>query len=108
MGGVGGRYAAPGSVRPGSCAAEAAVWNLQGTSSGTYRIVNKATGNCLSSYGALHTGYCGSQSGQEWRFGPNGSVVAPNTGKRMEESRVGGTVMMQKCDGSAVQRWARS
>ncbi|MFD4261341.1 protein kinase [Streptomyces sp. NPDC058534] len=99
--------ASAGGVRPGSCTAEAAVWDLRGTSSGTYRIVHRASGNCLSSYGALHSGACSSQSGQEWRLGSGDSVVATNTGKRMEESTVSGTIMMQTCDGSALQRWAR-
>ncbi|MFC9057471.1 protein kinase [Streptomyces sp. NPDC057074] len=96
-----------GGVRPGSCTADAAVWDLRGTSLGTYRIVHRATGNCLSSYGALHSGFCSSQSGQEWRLGPGDSVVATNTGRCMEESTVSGMLMMQTCDGSALQRWTR-
>ncbi|MFB7651942.1 MULTISPECIES: protein kinase [unclassified Streptomyces] len=99
--------ASQGGVRPGSCTADAAVWDLRGTSSGTYRIVHRASGNCLSSYGALHSGGCSSQSGQEWRLGSGDSVVATNTGKCMEESTVSGTIMMQTCDGSALQRWTR-
>ncbi|MFB6772169.1 protein kinase [Streptomyces sp. NPDC056337] len=96
-----------GGVRPGSCTSDAAVWDLRGTSNGTYRIVHRATGNCLSSYGALHSGFCSSQSGQEWRLGPGDSVVATNTGRCMEESTVSGMLMMQTCDGSALQRWTR-
>ncbi|MFC8568891.1 protein kinase [Streptomyces sp. NPDC057245] len=99
---------AQGNIRPGSCSGEAAVWNLKGASSGTYRVVHKASGNCLSSYGSLHAAYCSSQSGQEWRLGSGSSLVATNTGRCMEESTVSGLVMMQVCDGSALQHWSRS
>ncbi|MGK9460456.1 serine/threonine-protein kinase [Streptomyces sp. G6] len=97
-----------GGVRPGSCATEAAAWNIQAASSGTYRLVHKASGKCLSSYGAIHSQPCSNQSGQEWRLGSGGTIVAPKDGKCLAEATASSMIMMQRCDGSAAQRWARS
>ncbi|MFI9819795.1 RICIN domain-containing protein [Streptomyces sp. NPDC052013] len=96
-----------GNVITGPCDSGAAVWNLQGVSAGTYRFFHKASGGCLSSYGALHNGTCGADDAQRWRLGPAGSIVSADTGKCLEAA-TNGMGVMQTCDGSAAQRWTRS
>lgn len=97
-----------GNVSMGDCAAAAAGWSLRSVSSGTYRIVHRTSGNCLSAYGAMHSASCGADDAQEWRLGPGGTVVLTKTGRCLDHARPGGMIMVRECDGSAGQGWARS
>ncbi|MFD5805818.1 serine/threonine-protein kinase [Streptomyces sp. NPDC127020] len=97
---------AAGGVRRGSCGDATALWTMQGSGSGTYRFVHKESGSCLSGYGSMHLGACGSQ-GTQWRLGSGGSLVAAHSGECMEERTASGMIMAQTCDGSALQRWTR-
>jgi len=97
-----------GNVATGDCASGAADWSLRSASSGTYRIVHRESGNCLSAYGAMHSGTCGADDAQTWRIGSGGTVVLVKTGRCLEHTQGGGTIMARVCDGSASQNWTRS
>ncbi|MFF9489847.1 protein kinase [Streptomyces sp. NPDC014676] len=97
-----------GSVSMGDCTAGAAGWSLRSVSSGTYRIVHRASGNCLSGYGSTHSASCGADTAQEWRLGSGGTVILTNTGRCLEHSRPSGMVMVRVCEGTATQSWTRS
>ncbi|MDT0394540.1 serine/threonine-protein kinase [Streptomyces edwardsiae] len=97
-----------GNVATGDCASGAADWSLRSASSGTYRIVHGESGNCLSAYGAMHSGTCGADDAQTWRIGSGGTVVLVKTGRCLEHTQGGGTIMARVCDGSASQNWTRS
>ncbi|MGV9843292.1 serine/threonine-protein kinase [Streptomyces fungicidicus] len=97
-----------GNVATGDCASGAADWSLRSASSGTYRIVHRESGNCLSAYGAMHSGTCGADDAQTWRVGSGGTVVLVKTGRCLEHTQGGGTIMARVCDGSASQNWTRS
>ncbi|MFK4151188.1 protein kinase [Streptomyces fungicidicus] len=97
-----------GNVATGDCASGAAGWTLRSVSSGTYRIVHRESGNCLSAYGAMHSGTCGADDAQTWRIGSGGTVVLVKTGRCLEHTQGGGTIMARVCDGSASQNWTRS
>ncbi|MFI5565787.1 protein kinase [Streptomyces sp. NPDC051740] len=97
-----------GNVSMGACTAGAADWSLRSVSSGTYRIVHQASGNCLSGYGSMHSATCGADTAQEWRLGSGGTVILTNTGRCLEHSRPSGLVMVRVCEGTATQSWTRS
>ncbi|MFC5954169.1 protein kinase [Streptomyces pratens] len=97
-----------GNVSMGDCTSGAADWSLRSLSSGTYRIVHQASGNCLSAYGSMHSATCGADSAQEWRLGSGGTVILTNTGRCLEHSRPSGMVMVRVCEGTATQSWIRS
>lgn len=96
-----------GNVSMGDCAAGAADWSLRSVSSGTYRIVHLASGNCLSAYGSMHSATCGADNSQEWRLGSGGAVVLQRTGQCLEHARPSGMIMTRACSGTAAQSWAR-
>ncbi|MFJ7135425.1 serine/threonine-protein kinase [Streptomyces fungicidicus] len=96
-----------GYVSAGDCAAGAAGWTLRSVSSGTYRIVHRESGNCLSGYGSMHSASCGADSAQVWRFGSGGTVILTNTGRCLEHSRPSNQIMVRACEGTASQSWSR-
>ncbi|KES07947.1 serine/threonine protein kinase [Streptomyces toyocaensis] len=97
-----------GYVSAGDCTSGAADWSLRSVSSGTYRIVHRASGNCLSAYGSMHSATCGADTAQVWRLGSGGTVVLTSTGRCLEHSRPSNQIMVRACEGTASQSWTRS
>ncbi|MFE2276959.1 protein kinase [Streptomyces sp. NPDC059454] len=96
-----------GNVGGGGCTAATARWSLRSVSSGTYRIVHRESGSCLSGYGSMHSAACGADNAQEWRLGSGGTVILAKHDLCLEHVSASGMIMRRTCSGSAAQSWTR-
>jgi hypothetical protein len=54
----------------------------------------------------VRIGGCDDQSAAQWRAGPNGSLVNPDTGRCLTDpGALTATVTVTDCTGAADQRW---
>jgi len=91
-----------GSATAGSCSGAGASWTFRAVSGGV-QIVSQSTGHCLTSYGSVHAGVCGTGSTQVWTRGADGTLRVTRTGECLGVN--GFLLLHEKCDGSATQRW---
>ncbi|WP_328562029.1 protein kinase domain-containing protein [Streptomyces coelicoflavus] len=99
-------------IDDGACSGDIAVFRVQSTSDGAFRMLNVGTAQCIHARSAnawLVATTCG-QPGGEWREGANGSLRSLTTGGCLDlnrrASRIGLTTTT--CTGSASQRWTRT
>lgn len=93
------------NVWAGSCTGDAAVWKLESLGSGTYRLVSKSSGNCMTN-GPAQLSACGTER-QGWRLGAGGTLVSTRTGDCLEATSYG-QLFVRDCTGAATQRWSLS
>ncbi|MER5477340.1 serine/threonine protein kinase [Streptomyces sp. NPDC002734] len=94
--------AGPGNASAGSCSGAASSWTFRSVSGGV-QIVSQSSGQCLTSYGSVHLGPCGTGGTQVWTRGADGTLRVRSTGECLGVN--GFLLLHQSCDGSATQRW---
>ncbi|AGZ42042.1 RICIN domain-containing protein [Actinoplanes friuliensis] len=71
---------------------------------GTLRVTNRCAQT--DDDGTVHIRACGEQPAQQWRAGPEGSLVNPGTGQCLTDpGNAGATVTLAACTGADNQRW---
>lgn len=98
-----------GSSDFGACSDATARWTVQGTSDGSFKLVNQQSGQCLYSNGlghAVFVGDCAQDIGRLWRTGAGGSLRSDYGGGCLDLGMSSGLVT-KTCGGEASQRWTR-
>ncbi|MEU9304530.1 protein kinase [Streptomyces sp. NPDC048269] len=93
----------------GECSNATARWTVQGTSGGSFKLVNQQSGQCLYSNGlgqAVFVGDCAQDIGRLWRTGSGGSLRSDYGGGCLDLGMSSGLVT-KTCGGEASQRWTR-
>ncbi|MGW0365198.1 serine/threonine-protein kinase [Streptomyces sp. NPDC002990] len=98
-----------GASDHGSCSDSTAQWTVQGRPDGSFKLVNRQTGQCLYSNGlgqAVFVGDCAQDGGRLWRTGSGGSLRSDYGGGCLDLGMSSGLVT-KTCGGEASQRWSR-
>ncbi|MFF3833334.1 protein kinase [Streptomyces sp. NPDC002458] len=96
-----------GSTDDGDCADPSATWTVRAVSGGSFELVNKKGGQCLSANmlgQAVFVGACDQAAARRWRAGPGGSIVSVSNGGCLDLA-FGGGIAANTCAGEASQRW---
>lgn len=104
---LGGLFALDGSpVQTASCTGgRSQRWTR--ASDGTLVVADKCAH--VSADGTVRIGACDESPAAQWRAGPNGSLVNPETGRCLTEpGTVGAATQVTACTGAADQRWKLS
>ncbi|MFF3504983.1 protein kinase [Streptomyces sp. NPDC003247] len=89
------------------CADPGAVWTLRSAPDGTFKLVNRQSGQCLHSYGLgldVSVGGCAQDIGRRWRTGPGGSLRSEHG--CLDLDPLGG-LLTTTCSDEPSQHWAR-
>ncbi|OKK22020.1 serine/threonine protein kinase [Streptomyces sp. CB00455] len=98
-----------GASDHGDCSDASARWTVQGRPDGSFKLVNKQSGQCLYSNGlgqAVFVGDCAQDTGRLWRAGSGGSLRSDYGGGCLDLGMSGG-LLTKTCGGEASQRWTR-
>ncbi|MEU9110977.1 serine/threonine protein kinase [Streptomyces sp. NPDC048483] len=92
-----------------ACSDSTARWTVRSRSDGSFKLVNKQTGQCLYSNGlgqAVFVGDCAQDTGRLWHTGSGGSLRSDYGGGCLDLGMSSGLIT-QTCAGEASQRWTR-
>ncbi|MGW0389964.1 serine/threonine-protein kinase [Streptomyces sp. NPDC003042] len=98
-----------GSSDHGDCSDSTAWWTVQSGSDGSFKLVNKQTGQCLYANmlgQAVFVGACSQDTSRLWRTGSNGNLRNDYSGGCLDLGMSSGLVT-STCAGEASQRWTR-
>ncbi|MFJ9057025.1 protein kinase [Streptomyces sp. NPDC102409] len=96
-----------GSTDDGDCADPSATWTVRNLSGGSFELVNKQSGRCLSANmlnQAVFVGACDGAGPRRWRAGSGGSIVSVYNSGCLDLA-FGGGIAASSCAGEASQRW---
>ncbi|WP_406145787.1 protein kinase domain-containing protein [Streptomyces sp. NBC_01012] len=96
-----------GSSDAGDCSDPSATWTVRTVSGGSFELVNKQTGRCLSANmigQAVFTEACDEAGARRWRAGSKGSIVSVSNGGCLDLG-LGSGIAANTCGGEASQRW---
>ncbi|MGI5447891.1 protein kinase domain-containing protein [Streptomyces sp. CA-243310] len=93
----------------GDCSASSARWTVRSGSNGSFKLVNRESGQCLYANGlgqAVFVGDCAQDIGRLWRTGAGGTLRSDFSGGCLDLGMSSGLVT-NTCGGDASQRWTR-
>ncbi|MFD9380589.1 protein kinase [Streptomyces sp. NPDC059999] len=93
----------------GDCSDSSARWTVRSASNGSFKLVNRQSGQCLYSNGlgqAVFVGDCAQDIGRLWRTGSGGSLRSEFGGGCLDLGMSSGLIT-NTCAGEASQRWTR-
>jgi hypothetical protein len=77
-------------------------WTM--ASDGTLRVVDRCA--AVTADATVRIGDCDDRPAAQWRAGPRGSLVNPETGRCLTDpGSLATTVTVTECTGAATQRW---